>query len=73
MFQHFLNDLGLREAPKQMTSKDGAFTLPATPYVVKKPGQKLRPQATKTEKLKCGYVHVVLPVGHDVKFGDTYM
>jgi len=56
-----------------MTSKDGAFTLPATPYVVKKPGQKLRPQATKTEKLKCGYVHVVLPVGHDVKFGDTYM
>jgi len=50
LFQRFLNDRGVREAPKQVTSKDGAFTLPATPHVAKKPGQKSRPWATKTKK-----------------------
>jgi len=47
LFQRFLNDRGLREAPKQMTSKDGAFTLP---LVLLKSLEKSRDRVQRRQK-----------------------
>ena len=44
LFARFLQDNLARVNPGVVSSKDGALTLPATPKVVRKPGQKSRPR-----------------------------
>jgi len=48
LFTRFLRDNGSRVKPAVVTSQDGALTMPATPKVARKPGQKSRPRSTKT-------------------------
>jgi len=47
LFARFLQDNLARVNPGVVSSKDGALTLPTTPEVAWKPGQKSRPRVTK--------------------------
>jgi len=52
LFNRFVSDRGVREVPKEVTSRDGVFSLPATPRVARKPGQKSRARKTRTQVQK---------------------
>jgi len=52
LFDHFLSDKGLREVPKEVTSRDGVLSLPATPCVARISGQKSWARKTQTQAQK---------------------
>jgi len=52
LFARFLADSGKHVRVKEVTSRDGALTMPTTLRVARKPGQKSRARATKTTTYK---------------------
>lgn len=55
-FAKFMRDTGSRVQDKTVTSQDGGLTMPTTPKVARKPGQRRRPRSARTSTTKLSTV-----------------